>query len=265
MTGGFMSGTNPGQPPSRDAGQRRSRLSSNLALLREDPRTLFQKVATWLRPMERTYRRRWSYGIRKWMIDYHTQTLFRKVSWMGVEARKMVLDAWVYQDIIHETRPDFIIEIGNKVGGSTLYLAHLLDILGHGQVIGVDIDHSDFQPRHPRIHLVTGDSTAPETLARVEELAAGRQGMIIHDGDHSTAHVLEDLRAYAKFVAMGGYFIVEDTVIDVFRAGDGLGNINGPMHAVRQFLQEDSRFEIDPEREYFLVTYNPRGYLKRIR
>lgn len=254
----------PNQPEDLDAGQHRSRLSRNVALLRQDPGALLEKVATWLRPMDRQYRRRWSYGIRKWMIGYHRQTLFKKVTWMGVEARKMVLDAWVYQDIIYETRPDFVIEIGNKVGGSTLYLAHLLDILGHGKVIGVDIDHSDFQPQHPRIQLVTGDSSSPETLGRVEELAEGHKGLVIHDGDHSTNHVLADLRAYAKFVAIGGYLIVEDTVIDVFRAGDGLGNINGPMPAVKQFVQEDSRFVIDSEREYFLVTFNPRGYLKRV-
>jgi cephalosporin hydroxylase len=184
---------------------------------------------------------------------------------MGVEARKMVLDAWVYQDIIYETRPDVVIEIGNKFGGSTLYLAHLLDIVGNGQVIGVDIDHSVFQPRHPRIQLVTGDSSAHETLHRVQEIVGGRNALVIHDGDHNTEHVLADLRAYSQFVALGGYFVVEDTVSDVFRAGDGLGNINGPMHAVRQFLREDTRFEADIDREYFIVTYNPRGYLKRVR
>lgn len=256
---------NPQQPPAPNAGQRESRVARNLKLLRKDPRTFFQKVATWVRPMEPLYRRRWNHGIRKWMIRYHTQILFKKVSWMGIPARKMVLDSWVYQDIVHETRPEIIIEIGNKFGGNTLYLAHLLDLVGNGQVIGVDIDHSDFRARHPRIQLVTGDSSSEETLARVEKLTAGRQGLVIHDGDHSFQHVLADLRAYAKFVAPGSYLIVEDTVNDVFRAGDGLGNINGPIGAVRQFIREDQRFEIDLEREYFLVTYNPQGYLKRVR
>ncbi len=246
-------------------GAREPRLVRNLRSVRKDPRAFFEKIATWLRPMDRTYRGRWNHGVRRWMINYHKHIVFNKVRWMGVEARKMVLDSWVYQDIIYETRPDLVIEIGNKFGGSTLYLAHMLDIVGHGQVIGVDIDHSVFQPRHPRIQLVTGDSTAHETLGRIQEMAAGRNGLVIHDGNHSTEHVLADLRAYSQFVALGGYFIVEDTVSDVFRAGDGLGNINGPLHAVRRFLQEDPRFEADVDREYFIVTYNPRGYLKRVR
>lgn len=76
--------------------------------------------------------------------------------------------------------------------------------------------------------------------------------------------MLADLPAYSRYVAQGGYFIVEDTVIDLFRSGDGLGNINGPLSAVEEFVREDRRFSIDLERESFLLTFNPQGYLKRI-
>jgi cephalosporin hydroxylase len=111
---------------------------------------------------------------------------------------------------------------------------------------------------------VTGDSAAPETLARVEALARGRRGLVIHDGDHSHEHVLADLRAYARFVQPGGYLIVEDTVIDLFKAGDGLGSVNGPLGAVEQFVHENPHFQIDAECEQFVLTFNPRGYLKRV-
>lgn len=214
--------------------------------------------------MRADYRRIWNRGLRRWMRRYHTQVLFDKITWMGLTARKMVLDAWVYQQIIYETKPEIIIEIGNAEGGSTRYLANLLDLMGSGEVIGVDIDHSIFQGHHPRVKLVTGDSLAPETLARVEEIARGRRGLVIHDGDHSREHVLADLKAYAGFVQVGGYLIVEDTVIDLFRAGDGLGSVNGPLGAVEQFVKEDARFRVDPEREYLQLTFNPRGYLKRV-
>jgi cephalosporin hydroxylase len=244
--------------------ERQSWLARNRKLLAENPRLLLRKLATWLRPMRRDYRRRWDRGLRRWLIRYHTGILFDKVTWMGLPAWKNVLDAWIYQEIVHAVRPEIIIEIGNAHGGSTLYLAHLLDLVGRGEVIAVDIDHSQFQARHPRITTVTGDSLAPETLARVAELARGRQGLVIHDGDHSREHVLADLRAYAQFVQPGGYFIVEDTIIDLFRAGDGLGSVNGPLGAVEQFVGEDPRFQIDAEREVFVLTFNPRGYLKRV-
>ena len=239
-------------------------LARNRELLLQDPHLFFQKLSTWLKPMRVDYRRRWNRGLRRWMIRYHTDILFSRVSWMGLTARKMVLDCWVYQQIIHESRPEIIIEIGNAEGGSTRFLANMLDILGQGEVIAVDIDHSIFQGHHPRVHLVTGDSAAPETLARVEEIAQGRQGLVIHDGDHTREHVLADLRAYSKHVRLGSYFIVEDTVIDLFRAGDGLGSVNGPLGAVEQFVREDPSFQIDDDREYFVLTYNPRGYLKRV-
>ena len=153
--------------------------------------------------MRKDYRRRWNRGLRRWLMRYETQVVFDRVSWMGVPAWKNVLDAWVYQEIIHEVRPEVIIEIGNARGGSTLYLANLLDLLGGGEVIGVDVDHSKFEVRHQRISLVTGDSLSPETLAQVEEAVRGRQGLIIHDGDHARDHVLGDLRAYAKLVRLG--------------------------------------------------------------
>ena len=214
--------------------------------------------------MRADYRRVWNRGLRNWMIRYHEQVLFNKVTWMGSTARKMVLDAWVYQQIIAEVKPDFIIEIGNAEGGSTKFLANMLDLLGHGEVIAVDIDHSLFQVDHPRVHKITGDSLAPETLERVAAVAKDGRGMVIHDGDHSHGHVLRDLHAYAPFVAAGSYLIVEDTVIDLFRAGDGLGTVDGPLGAAEQFVHEDSRFQIDTSREYFLITFNPHGYLKRV-
>jgi cephalosporin hydroxylase len=239
-------------------------LARNSKLLVTDPGLFFSKVGTWLRPMRADYRQRWDRGLRRWLIRYHSRLLFDKITWMGLPAWKNVLDAWVYQEIIHETKPEIIIEIGNAHGGSTLYLAHLLDLVGKGEVIAVDIDHSKFRAEHPRIKRVTGDSAAPDTIERVEDLAVGREGMVIHDGDHSREHVLADLHAYAKFVAPSCYLIVEDTVIDLFRAGDGLGSVNGPLGAVEQFVQEDPRFLIDSDREAFVLTFNPRGYLKRV-
>ncbi|MDE3181598.1 MAG: class I SAM-dependent methyltransferase [Acidobacteriota bacterium] len=239
-------------------------MARNWKLLREDPALFMQKVSTWLRPMRKDYRRRWNLSLRRWLIRYQTDLVFNKVTWMGVPAWKNVLDSWVYQEIIHEVRPEIVIEIGNANGGSTLYLANILDLVGAGEVIAVDIDHSKFKVKHPRISLVTGDSSTPETLEAVEAIARGRQGIVIHDGDHSREHVLADLRAYSRYVAQGGYFIVEDTVIDLFRSGDGLGNINGPLSAVEEFVHEDRRFSIDLERESFLLTFNPQGYLKRV-
>ncbi len=89
--------------------------------------------------------------------------------------------------------------------------------------------------------------------------------MVFHDGDHSREHVLLDLGAYAKFVQVGGSFVVEDTVIHLFKAGDGLGSPSGPLGAVEQFVRKDLPFQIDDDCEQSVITYNPRGYLKRVK
>jgi cephalosporin hydroxylase len=241
-----------------------SRVSHNLKQLKKNPRLFLQKLMTWIKPMRKDYRRRWNRGLRDWLRWYPVQLRTSKVTWMGVKTQKMVLDCWVYQQIINEVRPEIIIEIGNADGGSTKFLANMLDLVGKGEVIAVDIDHSNFKGQHPRTSLVTGDSLSAETLARVAELTRGRKGLVIHDGDHNLEHALADLRAYSKFVAVGSYLIVEDTVHDLFPAGDGLGRFAGPMGAVEQFLIENRQFRIDPDCEFFLLTYNPCGYLKRL-
>lgn len=212
------------------------------------------------------YHRRFGLTIRQWLLYHQHSIIFNKPTWMGVPIFKSPLDIWIYQEIIHEVKPDVIIEIGSAVGGSTLYLAHLLDLLGKGTVISIDIDRSTFQAQHPRIIPITGNSSAPEVVAQVAELANGKRGLVIHDGDHHREQVLADLNLYAGFVAVGSYLIVEDGIVDLFKPKEMTWeHAKGPLAAIEDFTKERTDFMIDLERERYLITYNPRGYLKRVR
>ncbi|MBN2704897.1 MAG: class I SAM-dependent methyltransferase [Deltaproteobacteria bacterium] len=202
-----------------------------------------------------------------WLEYHQRKVVFDKVSWMGVPTLKNVLDLWIYQELIVSLRPDLIIEMGSFKGGSTLYLAHLLDQLGHGRVISVDLDHSSFMAEHHRISTLTGSTQDPMVIARLRQAAAGQTVMLIHDADHSYEMVLADLRIYADLVSKKSYFIVEDGVVDLFSEDSRLGSTMGgpgPLPAVRDFLSEDKRFIIDRDCERYLLTYNPCGYLKKI-
>jgi cephalosporin hydroxylase len=185
-------------------------------------------------------------------------------TWLGVRAYKNPLDAWIYQEIISETKPDTIVEIGGAEGGGALYLASLLDLVGSGRVISVEIDRSAWTaPDHPRIVKVDGDSGARETFDQVKSLCDGRV-MLIHDGDHSAVAVKRDLELYAQLVSSGCYLIVEDGIIDLFRPGDGIGSDDpGPLAAIDAFRREHPEFEVDQSRERFLLTYNPRGFMRK--
>jgi cephalosporin hydroxylase len=194
---------------------------------------------------------------------YYDSNVYRRTYWRGVETQKCPLDLWIYQEILHELRPDVIVETGTFNGGSAFYLATLFDVLGGGRVITVDLEPQPNLPVHPRITYISGlSSAAPEAVSRVRALLKpGESVMVILDSDHSRNHVLDELRLYARMVTPGQYLIVEDTNINGHPALPAFGP--GPMEALDDYLKEDDAFEIDPNREKFYMTFNPRGYLKR--
>ncbi len=212
------------------------------------------------------YRKLYEMSLKDWLVYHQQQIVFFQCSWMGVKALKNPMDAWIYQELIHEVQPDIFVEIGSAHGGSTLYFAHLFDHLGKGTVVSIDLSRENFEARHPRIVTLTGDSSSREVLDRVANLCAGKRTMVLHDGDHTKDAVLRELRTYSPFVSVGSYFIVEDGIVDLFEADEGMGfEGEGPMRAVEEFLRENSNFQVDDRCERYLLTYNPMGFLKRVR
>lgn len=186
-------------------------------------------------------------------------------TWLGRTTWKNPLDCWIYQEIIYETKPEAVVEIGVGHGGSTLYLASLLELVGkpHATVVGVDTDLSrvaDLQ--HPRIQLIGGGCLHPETIRQVTRMCKKRRTMVIADCDHRKDHVLEELRVYSRLVSVGCYYIVEDGICDVM----DWPPVPGPQAACKEFLRDNVSFVNDAvQREKYLITYNFDGYLKRVR
>ena len=181
----------------------------------------------------------------------------------GIPTMKNPLDFWIYQEILWESKPDLIIEIGNLYGGSTLALAHLCDLIGSGRVLAVDSDHQNISPKtksHPRISLLTGEACEVFPLVR-SNVPAGASVMVIDDSLHTHDHTLKVLDTYAGLVSVGNYFIVEDGIC---HHGLDVGPKPGPYEAVDAFVRNNKNFIIDRTKESFGITWNPRGYLKRI-
>lgn len=187
------------------------------------------------------------------------------ITWLGVPIKKCPFDLWVYQEIITDVRPDFIIECGTAYGGSALFLASLCDLLHTGQVVTIDIEDVHGERTHPRIHYLLGSSTSEEIITRVQSLTAhATRVLVILDSDHHADHVLRELRLYSPLVTVDSYIIVEDTNMNGHPVSPNFGP--GPMEAVTEFLKTETRFVIDRQREEkLLLTFNPKGYLKRIR
>lgn len=194
---------------------------------------------------------------------YERERTWRNTRWMGIDVLKCPLDLWVYQELLHELRPDLIVETGTAFGGSAAYLASLCDLLGNGRIVSVDALAREQRPVHPRITYLTGFSTDPAIVADVHSrVRPGDRVLVLLDSDHSKENVLAELHAYADLVSPGSYCVVEDSNVHGHPVAREHGP--GPMEAIRAFLRENQAFEVDREREKFFLTFNPSGFLKRV-
>jgi cephalosporin hydroxylase len=201
-------------------------------------------------------------------------------SWMGVPIVQLPADVMATQEVIWATKPDVIIETGVARGGSVLFMASLLELIGNAnsKVIGVDIDirahNRDTIERHPmskRVVLIEGSSTHGATLAKVKaEIPIGASVMVVLDSDHSRDHVLAELRGYGPLVTEGCYLVVADTLLGHFEAEHtprSRSNVwlkgNEPLSALQAYLVETDRFEVDPILNGKLIfSSSPGGYLR---
>lgn len=198
-------------------------------------------------------------------------------SWMGRPIIQFPQDMIAMQEIIWDQRPDVIVETGIAHGGSLVFYASMLELIGHGEVLGVDIDirqHNreaiEAHPMSKRIQMIQGSSIDPAIVEQVRARIKGKKVLVVLDSNHTHEHVLEELRFYAPLVSVGSYCVVMDTVVedmpeDAF-PDRPWGKGDNPKTAVRAFLEENRNFEIDSRiHSKLLITVAPDGYLRRVR
>jgi cephalosporin hydroxylase len=194
-------------------------------------------------------------------------TTWKSLRWCGVPVQKCPFDLWMYQEILTQVRPEAIIETGTLYGGSALFLAHCCDLLGVGEVLTIDRARIPgwTYPEHPRLTYVIGDSVAPGIRAVVQAWVAARaprRVCVVLDSDHRAPHVVAELEAYAPYVTLGGYCIVEDSNLNGRPVWPTYGP--GPAEALAQWLPQHPEFTVAREWERLLLTFNPGGYLRRV-
>lgn len=214
---------------------------------------------------------------RIWLREITPYKYAYNFKWMGRPIIQLPQDMLAMQEILWDVKPDLVIEAGIAHGGSILYYASLLELIGHGEVIGIDVDiraHNraaiEAHPMSRRIRLVEGSSISPETIDAVHSLAKGKRVVVVLDSNHTHTHVLEELRAYAPLVCVGGYCVAMDTLIDDmpdnFFNDRPWGPGNNPKTAVNEFLKDNPQFRVDADIDHrLLISVAPHGYLKRHR
>lgn len=233
-------------------------------------------------------------GAREFLLASIPAKYSYNFDWLGRPIIQYPQDMVAMQELIWKVKPDLVIETGIAHGGSLILSASMLALLdmeaaiaagtamdparSRRKVLGIDIDiraHNraaiEAHPMASRIQMIQGSSVAPDVVSQVKEIAAGyRTVLVCLDSNHTHAHVLAELQAYASLATVGSYCVVFDTVVEDLPAsmsGDRpWGPGDNPKTAVHEWLKTHPEFEIDRSvQDKLQVTVAYDGYLKRTR
>jgi cephalosporin hydroxylase len=216
---------------------------------------------------------------RLWIQNSGCHKYAYNFSWLGRPIIQLPQDIIAMQEIIWSVQPDLIIETGIAHGGSLIFSASMLELIGgEGEVLGIDIEireHNRVEienhPMYKRITMIEGSSTAEDVITQVYDFAKGKKRILIClDSMHTQDHVARELDIYSPLVTKNSYLVVYDTIIEDMPyemfADRPWGRGNNPKTAVWEFLKNNDRFIIDKEIENKLqITVAPDGYLKCVK
>lgn len=202
---------------------------------------------------------------------YETLRIWEKNYWLGIPVWKIPFDMCVIQELIYRIKPEYIIETGTGLGGSAGFFASICELIGYGTVITIDI-HSKYdfstlpQKVRDRIIIEPGGSTNPILFENIEKRTKGKNNIVMLDSWHVKEYVIEEMKLYSTLVPVGSYMIVEDTHSGkIGHPVEWKYDNYGAYEAVEEFLQNNDEWEIDYECEKHIFTFNPKGWLRRIK
>ena len=204
------------------------------------------------------------------------QKISYEPTWLGIPIIQTPEDIVMMQELIWKVRPDVIVECGVAHGGAVVLYSSILELLGKGQVIGVDVEIRKYNrlalqshPLSKRFTLIEASSVEHKTLDEVREhIRPNDRVMVTLDSNHTMAHVAKELAMYAPLVTPDSYLVVFDGVMEVLTdapGGQPTWNKDNPWHAIEGFLEENDEFQIDPYYNRLRVTHAPGGFLKRVK
>jgi cephalosporin hydroxylase len=216
---------------------------------------------------------------RKALTDAYTKSywadkLYHRVTWLGAPLLQIPEDLIAMAQLIWSVKPKLIIECGIWQGGGLLFYSSILNLIGQGSVIGVDVgtaqaEHVKTHPQGNRISIIQGSSASQEVAQVLGPRAAASSPVIlILDSNHTAEHVRNELKTLSPLVGPGGYVVVMDGIMKIFHDVPG-GEAqpewatNNPETAVSEFLKSHPEFERDISYNQLGTTHAPGGFLRR--
>jgi len=210
-----------------------------------------------------------------WIKTSFCKKIMYEPTWLGIPIIQYPNDIVMMQELIWKIRPDVILETGVAHGGSAILYASILELLGKGKVIGIDVEIRKYNrlainchPLSKRIELIEGGSTDPEVVEEVHRrIDTKGEVLVVLDSNHSHDYVLSEMELYSKFVSPGGYMVVMDGVQEMLSdtpTGKKEWKHNNPLSAIRDFLSRHPDWKEDSYYTRTYITSNPIGFLRRL-
>lgn len=194
----------------------------------------------------------------EFIAAYYDSLVWEQMNWLGSPLDICVTDLMAYQMILAETRPDVVLSVGSATTGRNHFVATVLDELDHGRVVHVAPGPASLP--HDRVQIIDGNPFDPEIVEQIRnEIADAPAMLIVGLGDQR--HVTASLETYSPHVPVGGYAVVEHTIVNGHPVRVGFGT--GPREAVDMFVHRHREFGIDTRVGNLVLTFNSNGYLRR--
>jgi cephalosporin hydroxylase len=188
---------------------------------------------------------------------------WRGTTWLGAPIHTAPTDLLAYQEIVSTVRPAWVIDIGTSDQGRATFLASVCDLIGHGQVLSIRDPDGDDPATHPRLHCCAGPPVDPATRDHVHALVGAGSAVVVLGACADRAATAAQFEAYADLVGVGSYVVVTDTIVNGRPVWPSFGP--GPAEAVKQILTRHGEFVADPGMEKYALSFNPGGFLRRVR
>lgn len=200
---------------------------------------------------------------------FWAKSVHATLQWFGVPIVQFSEDLLMMAEVMFKAKPDLVVECGIYRGGGLAFYASLLELLGHGEILGIDVNSApdlSHVPGAKRIGFIQGDDSSDGIFREVQRRADGKNVLVVLDSDHSKNHVAQQLTLYSTLIRPGGYLVAMDGIMKILHdvpGGENSWQADNPETAIEEFLDAHQEFERDLSLNRLKITCSPGGFLRR--